>query len=174
MDEGMAEAPVRPTVLQTSGMLVAIIVGMVAYATLCSLAGVTMLHGGFIFLFYWAGIRAAASADFLPSLVGALGGTGLAYLVVTLPEQMGATGYAIIGVGVLACIFMMIRGHVPLLINNAFMLYLTVFTIAGAVTPNDFWQIPVSLLIAAGLAAILMAVGKILAARAASPQAVSQ
>lgn len=174
MGEEMAETPVRPSVLQTLGMLMAISIAVFGLATICSFAGVTMIHGGFIFLFYWAGMRAAASAEFVPSLVGALGGTGLAYLVVTLPNQMGMAGYAIIGVVVLACIFMMIRGHFPLLINNAFMLYLTIFTIPNAVASGAFWQGPASLLIVGVLVGIAMGIGKFLSVRGEHPQAVNQ
>ncbi|HEX7853532.1 MAG TPA: hypothetical protein VF503_07530 [Sphingobium sp.] len=168
MADRMIEASARPTVLQTAGMLVAIIVAVAIYATLCSAVSVALIHGGFLFLFYWAGMRAAARAELVPSLIGALGGTGLAWLVIVLPGQMGAGGYAIIGVAVLAAIFMMIRGHCPLLINNAFMLYLTVFTIPGAVAPGHYPQVVASVLIAGGLSFIAMAVGQKLAARGGS------
>lgn len=155
-ENAAADTPKRPTVVQAMGMLVAIAVAVFGYATLCSVLGIALIHGGFLFLFYWAGIRAAAFGELIPSALGALGGIGLAWLVMTLPAQMGTAGYAVIAVAIVACIFMMIRGHLPVLINNAFMLFLTVFTIPGVAGPTAFVQAAASVLIASGLALLVL------------------
>lgn len=164
MAEGTEAEPRRPTIAWTIAMVAIIMAAVFAYAALCSAIGIERPNGGFLFLFYWAGMKGAALDELAPSLIGALGGLGLAYGVMTLPGEMGPAGYAIIGAAILGCIFMMIRGHAPLIINNGFMLFLTVFTIPVTSAPKEFVQVAAAVAVAAILAVMLTMAAKALSA----------
>ena len=85
----------------------------------------SFLFVGFLFILYWAGIKGMDPSEFAPALGGCLGGLGLAFLLHSLPTVLGMVGMAIALAGVVVAIYLLIRGQATLIVNNAFMLLLT-------------------------------------------------
>ena len=95
------------------------------YAIGSALGVASFLFFGFIFVLYWAGIKGMNPAEFAPALCGSLGGLGMAFLLHSLPTVLGMAGMAIAVTGVVVAIYLLIRGQASLIVNNAFMLLLT-------------------------------------------------
>lgn len=112
------------------GMALIVTVGIVAliagFITLGFLLGLVPVYAGLLLLWYWGSVDMIESKALAPLVVGALGGTALAWLL-----QYGAVqGELAVVVAALilivVAIYFQLRGWLPLLINRPFMLYLTV------------------------------------------------
>ncbi len=114
-------------------MTLALIVGVVPFMAgligLYTLLGVGMAYIGLLFLVYWAAILGQAPAAYLPSVLGGLSGITLAWIFIALPPLIGISGLVVAAPVLVALLFCFMRGHVPLAVNNATMLFLTVATI---------------------------------------------
>lgn len=112
------------------GMALIVAVGIVAliagFITLGFLLGLVPVYAGLLLLWYWGSVDMIESKALAPLVVGACGGTALAWLL-----QYGAVrGELAVVVAALVlivvAIYFQLRGWLPLLINRPFMLYLTV------------------------------------------------
>ena len=145
-------APQTPqaSVLQAVLIVVALVPLLGALIAMGTMIGVAnFLFAGYIFLLYWTGMKAMAPAEFLPALVGALGGLGLAYLVHELPVAFGVPGFAVAMAGVAGSIYLLIRGQAAVLVNYAFMLLLTIGTCAAFTTDADYAAAAAAIVLAA-------------------------
>lgn len=113
-------------------VLVAILIGIY------TLLDIKPLFAGFLFALYWAAIKHADFKEFTPSLVGGLGGLALAAALHHLPQIYGTPGLIAALLAVVIAIYMQIRHTLPLLVNAAFMLYLTVGTIPAVGAQEDY------------------------------------
>ena len=118
----------KPTVVE--GMIVtsAITMGIIGWILLGSLAlNVTSFFASFLFLWYWAGVEEAKFDRWLPTLVGAFTGLILALQIKYLPEAFGTAGLIVAILIVTLAVFVHIMDWVPVALNKATMLFLTVF-----------------------------------------------
>lgn len=124
---------------------------------------------GFTFILYWTGIKHAAPAEFLPALAGSLGGLLTAYLVGVLPATFGTAGVVLIAIMIGGAIFLLVRGQFHFLVNNAFMLFLTLGTSLAFKTQDHFQAGAVAVLIAAIYTGALMLIAKAISSRTRKP-----
>ena len=119
----------RPRVLSTILLMFGAGIFLFILAELYKVLGVGMSYLGFLFLLYWAGIMRQSAKEFLPALLGALSGVGLAWLLVAAPSVFGSIAqYAGIAIMV-AVVFVYLREEARLVANNATMLYLIFATV---------------------------------------------
>lgn len=146
------------------GVLLAVIVAVAALVAIGMALELSALYGGFLFVLYWTGLCHADTTKFVPSVIGSLGGLTLAYALKTLPVMMGPAGMALALALVLLAIYAIIMGWVPVLVNNAFMLFLTVGTIPALQEGVTLSQMARAVVVAAIYVGLLVLVGKKLAA----------
>lgn len=157
-----AAVPLHP--VKGVGVLLGVIVAVAALVGIGVALDLSALYGGFLFVLYWAGLNHAAPDKFLPSLVGSLGGLVLAYALKTLPITLGSgIGMAVALALVLLAIYAIIMGWVPVLVNNAFMLFLTVGTIPALQEGVTLSQMARAVVVAALYTGALVLLGKKLA-----------
>jgi hypothetical protein len=88
--------------------------------------GVTSFFASFLFLWYWAAVEQADFKQWPQCVIGALVGVGLAWQSHYLPTHFGNTGMIVGILILLVAIYAQIMNWVPIAINRAAMLYLTV------------------------------------------------
>lgn len=143
------DASARPSV----GTGILMVLGTVPFIGLLlglyHLLGIGMVYMGFLFLLYWMGILQQSMKDFVPSLLGGLGGIGLGWVLLGLPAIVGPA--AMYGGAVLlaAMIFCFIRGQFRFVVNNGMMIYLTVATIPDIKVAQNAPEMAAALLVAA-------------------------
>lgn len=171
----MAEGTQSPRISVANAIIIVIaVVPFVAlYVFLATQFNVmTYAFAGFMFIFYWTAIKQAAPAEFLPSLVGSLGGLLTAFLVTALPAVLGTAGLIIVALLIGASIFLLARGQAYLLVNNAFMLFLTLGTSLAFKTQEHFEAGAIAILIAAIYTGGLLLIAKAISSRSRKAQTI--
>jgi len=164
----MAEATSAPQVPIINAIVtgIALVPLVAAYLFLTSMAGIPLFaFAGFLFLLYWTGIKQCATAEFLPSLLGSLGGTVLGYLVGALPLMMGNVGLVIVALLVGGSLYLLVRNQAYIFVNHAFMLFLTIGTSFAFKAQVDYIAAVVAILIAAAYASGLLMLMKAISTR---------
>ncbi|WP_420382606.1 hypothetical protein [Novosphingobium sp.] len=133
------------------------------------------LFTGFLFSLYWGGIKQMAPTQFCPAMAGSLGGIGTAYLSFALPPVLGPAGSVIALFVIALSVYLLIRNKCTSLINNAFMLLLTVGTCKAFERNTDYIAGAFTIVLAAAyMQALMLIAGKVATLRAArAPIAVS-
>lgn len=151
--------------LKGLGVLLGVIVAVAALVGIGMALELSALYGGFLFVLYWTGFCHAEIDKFLPAVVGSLGGLVLAYALKALPVMLGGSaGMVLALLLILLAIYAIIMGWVPMLVNNAFMLFLTVGTIPALQQDVTLSQMARAVVIAAVYVGALVLLGKKLAA----------
>lgn len=151
--------------LQGLGVLLGVIVAVAALIGIGMALELSALYGGFLFVLYWTGFCHAEMDKFLPAVIGSLGGLVLAYALKALPLVLaGSAGMVVALLLVLLAIYAIIMGWVPMLVNNAFMLFLTVGTIPALHQDVTLSQMARAIVVAAIYVAVLVMLGKKLSA----------
>lgn len=132
-------------------ILLYVVAAIGVYIGIARALGVQTLYGGFLFSLYFGAIKTLDPPEFLPSVLGSVGGVLVASLSHILPVQFGAAGYAVALVAIMIGVYASIMGWVPILINNAFLLFLTVATIPALQAEADFTGAAASVLIVAAM-----------------------
>lgn len=146
-------------------VLAGIVVAVALLIAIGAALGLSALYGGFLFVFYWSGLCHADPRKFWPALVGALAGIGTIWLLTALPAALGGTAGFAVWIGLLlAAIYARIMGWLPLLVNDAMMLFLTVGGIPAVRDSATLLQMAVAAVVAAAYAGLLVLVGRRLAA----------
>jgi hypothetical protein len=174
MNTHSAESTRRPGIGMTLALLAAIVpyIGLLAFAQ--RRLGIAEPGYSFLFLLYWSGMLHQSLEQFVPSLLGGLGGIGLAWLLLALPTLAGAPGTALGLCALVAALFCMLRGHARVLVNHAMMLFLTVSTLQPLNVGSNVQQMAASLVAGAVYARLTAFVVSRLAARRAATSAVGQ
>jgi hypothetical protein len=148
-DHAHAAVPLSPA----KGLLVLgiVVVAVAAFIGISSALSLPSVYGGFLFVFYFTGLCHAAPDKFAPAVAGAFAGLATAFLLMYLPVAMGNLGMALALGLVLAAIYALIMGWVPLLVNNATMLFLTIGTIPALQQMATIAEMALSVLLAAVL-----------------------
>ena len=149
-------------------VLAGVVVGVAAFLGIGAALKLESLFAGFLFAFYWSGVQHGNPQDLPASVLGALGGLFVAYLLHALPPLLGGGGLAIALGLILLAIYCLVMGWVPVLVNNSFMLFLTVGTIPVVSALNAFLDMGAAVLLAAALlGGLLLVAGVITRNRAA-------
>ena len=139
---------------KAAGITLAVVVVIAAYLAGCMALGIVEYWAGFLFLTQW-GLMEQCRVDRLPhSIGGAIVGTLIALTPSQLPALLGTVpGTVVMLAIILWSIYAMIMGWLPMIINAATMIFLTVVTIpeiAKGATPIGIFE---------GLAAGIVAFG---------------
>ena len=158
-----ATLPVGMAALVTLGLVVVI----VGYVFLGAAAGITPLYAGFLVLWYFGGIDNLETKA-LPALaIGALAGIATSGLVQYGAVHWGPTG-AIPGlIVIIIAIFFQLAGWLPLVINRAYMLYVTVMGAQLLQAQEDFTKVALAMLLGTVYFGGIVFVGKLIAAKRA-------
>jgi len=136
-----AEAP-PPLSLSHGIQLFLLVVAVVAaWIFLCGQIGLMPVFGGFLLLWYWATVEKAAFNRLPASVIGSLAGVGLAWLFVLLPPRLGMMNGLIAAYAVTAfALFLVIMNWLPIAVNGATMLFVTVLGAPALITSINFVQ----------------------------------
>lgn len=159
-------APVLPigmAVLVGLG-LVAVLAGFVAIGIA---AGIAPLYAGFLILWYFGSVDNLESKSLPALFVGALGGLATSWLVQYGAAHWGAFG-ALPGLAVIIiAIIFQLAGWLPLIINRAYMLYVTVLGAATLQLHEDFGQVALAIVAGTLYFGGIVYLGKLIAAKRA-------
>lgn len=144
------QAFTRPSVRATLLLLVGVVPFMAGLFGLYHVLGVGMPVFGLLFLVYWAAILRQDPKAFLPTVLGALSGILLGWLLVGKPPLPEPAGTIIAFAALVAVLFCFMRGQASMLVNNATMLFLTVATVSEIKVADNVVAMAESLLLAAG------------------------
>jgi hypothetical protein len=125
-------------------IVVIVVIAIIAWIALGSALHLTSLYAGFLFLWYWSTVQHLDMKAILPSLVGALIGVGLGFLVHFLPEHYGTAGLIAAIAAILVALYLTVIERVPFAFNSAAMLYLTVIGAPAILTTTDFRELAFS------------------------------
>lgn len=132
-------------------ILVVVVILLAAYLIGGAMLHIAPLYAGLFFAVYWGNIRKADLAEWLPAVLGAIGGLLLAWGLVIGKAQYGVPGLLLmLGFIILAIYFDIIK-VIPQMFNASFMIYLTLGGIPAVVAQGDYPMMIVALLAAAGL-----------------------
>jgi len=161
-----AAAGMKP--MQALLMLPAVIVVIVGFIALNFAAGTHEFYIGFVFLLYWSSIEHSKMSALAPTALGSAFGLALGLVMSYLSATYGQTGGLMFMAVVLPVIFCLMIGFLPLIINTAAMLMLTVATISHVQANANFTHMFMSLGIGVAFFGLLFwGVGKLSAPKAA-------
>jgi hypothetical protein len=111
-------------------VLLGVIVVIGSFIALGSALGVKQFWIAFLFLLYWTGVEHAAFDKLLACVAGAVVGLALAWSLSLFPAWFGEKyGMICFGLLILVTVYCQIMGWLPVVVNLATMLFLTVGTI---------------------------------------------
>lgn len=137
-------AAAKPGLGAGVAIVVIVTVAIIAWIMLGTALHLTSLYAGFLFLWYWSSVQHLDMKAILPSLVGALIGVGLGFLVHYLPEAYGTAGLVSALAAILIALYLTVIERVPFAFNSATMLYLTVIGAPAILTTTDFRELAFS------------------------------
>ncbi|MGC6328550.1 hypothetical protein [Rhizorhabdus sp. FW153] len=157
----MEKPTAAPGLTPAKGLIVllGVVVGVATYLAIGGALGITPLYAGFAFSLNFGGLKHSDPKEFPAALVGSLGGIGMAAALHLLPEQFGTAGMVVALIGILLAIYALLMGWVPILVNYAFMLMLTIATIPAVKAEAAFLGMAGSVLLAAALLGALLLAG---------------
>lgn len=147
--ELQSNSDIQPALSPVKGLLVLIaIIALVAlFVAINHTVNIAEVWAGFLFILYWAGLQHLEMDKLLPSALGSLTGLALAYAMYILPSLLGGGGLAIaIGLIVIA-VYCQIMGWLPVIINFATMIFLTVGTIPAVQQYTDLPKVFAALIL---------------------------
>lgn len=119
-------ASTPPGAALAAGITLGIVLLIAGFIVLGAMLGLAPLYAGFLLLWYFGSIDVLEEGA-LPALaVGAIGGTLTAWGLQAGVATWGAAGALPALVVILVAIFCQLRGVLPIAINRAYMLYVTV------------------------------------------------
>jgi hypothetical protein len=133
--------------------------------------GITSFFASFLFLWYWAAVEQADFKQWPQCVIGALVGVGLAWQSAYLPTHFG-NGGMIAGIAVLLiAIYVQIMNWVPIAINRAAMLFLTVMAAPALLKQLDVAETTMAIVGGAIFFAGVVKLAFLYAARKSAPAA---
>ncbi len=171
MSEPTAATPALKPSLATAGQ---IMLGIVIAIAIWIVLGAMVFHirsffASFLFLWYWGVIDHMNFSKLPATLLGALVGAAMAWLLVVLSAHFGTPGTIIAVLVMAAAVFGQIMGFAQLALNGATMLFLTVMTAPQIMGSVNFAEVDAAILLGAiYFAGGLYLVQRIIAARAQS------
>ncbi len=129
-------APLTPF----KGLLVLLAVAVVigAFIALCLALGVRQFWATFVFLLCWGSVEHINFAKLPACAIGALAGLALAWGEQLLPGWLGDSGKLVFFGLIVVAVYLFIMGWLSVVVNFAFMLFLTVGTIPAVQHGLDY------------------------------------
>lgn len=122
-----AESPAPSlTIAQAAGITLGVVTLIAGFLVLGAALELAPLYAGFLLLWYFGNIDMLDSKALPALLVGALAGAATAWLLQAGIGQAGVMGAIPALLVIVAAIFSQLLGWLPLVINRAYMLYVTV------------------------------------------------
>jgi hypothetical protein len=172
MTETSAPAPQRPTIAQGLMLLAGAVVMTGGYLALQGALGIADIPLGFFFALYWCGVEQSRRERWAPTFLGGLFGVALAYGLVVLTQGPDPTmGLMIFLAIMLAVVFALIMGWLPLIVNLSAMLYLTVCTLPPVTQNANFPEMAANLTLGAAYFGAVMIGGGALFSQMAKAKA---
>ncbi|MBY0300803.1 MULTISPECIES: hypothetical protein [Sphingomonas] len=120
-------APAPPlTIALAAGITLGVVVLIAGFLVLGAALGLAPLYAGFLILWYFGNIDMLDDKALPVLCVGALAGAATAWLLQAGIVAAGAVGAVPALAVIVAAIFCQLLGWLPLVINRAYMLYVTV------------------------------------------------
>lgn len=146
-----AEKPAPPTPVAGLVITIVVVVALVGWIFLgIKLLGISSFFASFLFFWYWAAVEEADLKQWPQSTIGAFVGLALAWQSHWLPAQFGTPGLIAGLLVIVTALYVQIMNWVPLAINRAAMLFLTVLAAPALLDKLD----PVEMAKAIGLGAL--------------------
>ena len=160
-------ADARASLTPGKGLLVllAIVILVAAFIWMTHALGISQAWPGFLFILYWAGLEHVQMERLAPSVVGALAGFGIGWAMHVLPPLLGVAGWAIVLGTILVAIYCHVMGWLPVVVNMATMLFLTVGTVPAVQEHADLTDAFAALLCGMVFIVVLVVGGKWVAGR---------
>lgn len=119
--------PPPPGPLAALAITLVVVIGIVLWLVLSAkFVSPPSLFGAFLMLWYWAAVEQLSPSRLPASLLGALVGIGLAWFLLYATVNLGGLGVVAAILALMLAIFLDVRRAVPLVVNPATMLYLTI------------------------------------------------
>jgi len=118
--------------------LLNIIVFVAAFVALNYWIGVVDFWAGFLFVLYWSSVEHLKVERLPHCIVGAIVGLLVSYAMQTLPLTMGIVGALIPLSVIIVMVYCQVMGWLPVVVNTASMLFLTVATMPALQTHGNF------------------------------------
>lgn len=145
-DVGLRHSPAAGAVI-----LVVVVFLLAAYLIGGAMLHVAPLYSGLFFAVYWGNIRKAQLNEWVPAVLGALGGTLLAWGLVLGKTHYGVPGLLLMLGLIILALYLDIIQALPQVFNASFMIYLTLCGIPSVVVDGDYVMIMVAMIGAAVL-----------------------
>lgn len=145
--------------------LVVIAVCVVIYAALGTALGIKPLYAGYAFAFYFAGLQGGNLSEWPAAVIGSLAGLLVAALQLVLPQHFGTAGTVVGILVIVVTIYGLLMGWVPIVLNNAYVLMLTIGTIPPVLAEADFGRMAGAVLLAAAFLGGLRKLADVVMAR---------
>lgn len=149
-------------------VLVVAVLLLGGFVALGALLGLTSLYAGFLLLWYFSSIDVLEPGALPPLAIGALCGTATAWLMQIAVATWGATGAVPVLGLILAALYCQLVGWLPLAVNRAYMLYLTVMAAPLMQAREDFAATCLVIAVATAYFGGLAIVARIVATRRAA------
>lgn len=160
-----APMPMGTAAIVTFGVVVLII----GYIALGTALGLVPLYAGFLLLWYFGAIDVLEPGA-LPALaIGALCGTGTAFLLQQGLAMYGPAGTLPVLALIVFAVFCQLVGWLPLAINRAYMLYLTVMAAPLLQTHERFAPVFAAIVVATVYFGGIVLIGRRIAASRQQP-----
>lgn len=118
--------------------LINIIVLVAVFVGLNSWIGIADFWAGFLFVLYWSGVEHLKMEKLAQCIVGAALGLLVSYGLQTLPHMLGTLGIVIPLAVIILMIYCQVMSWLPILVNTATMLFLTVATMPALQMHGNF------------------------------------
>lgn len=139
-----------------------IVAALVGFIALGSAVGIGALYGGFLLLWYWSTVDKLEMKAAPGTIIGALAGIATAWLL-QYAAVSGQSALTMVGLAwIVVALFLSIVNWVPMLVNPAFMLFLTIgaapLLLAGESYPGVIGGMALAIVYFGVLATIVRAV----------------
>lgn len=128
---------------------VIVIAAVIGFIALEAVLGLTTGYAGLLFFWYWGTAGKAELGTMPPALIGALGGTGTAWLLQYFAETHNNIGLIVTLLFIVVAIAIQVLDRVPIMFNPPFMLFLTVLAAPLLQMHENFGRAVASILLAA-------------------------
>jgi hypothetical protein len=142
----MEQADTKHSAAAGAVVLIVVVILLAAYLIGGTMLHVAPLYAGLFFAVYWGNIKKADLAEWLPAVLGGLGGLFLAWGLVIGKAQYGSAGLLVMLALIILALYLDIIQIMPLVFNASFMTYLTLGGIPAVVAQNDFPMMIVAML----------------------------
>lgn len=164
MDPTPPPAPTGLSATMAAIGVVVIVVGVAAYLYLSSALHIEPYYGGFLFGLLFGAIKKMDPKQFLPMLLGSLVGIANAAALALLPVALGPqVGPAVALAITLTGTFCLLRGWLRIIINHAYLVFVTVATIPALQQPAPFVGMAASVLLGAAFLVVVVLVARVMA-----------